>query len=68
MARKKKALAPPPKASKGFVSVINLKGSAEYQEWLSSLSKKTHIPAAMIVRLALSDWAANNGHASPPEK
>jgi hypothetical protein len=68
MARKKEAPAPPPKASRGFVSIINLKGSAAYRDWLSGLSKKTHIPAAMIVRLALADWAKQNGHASPPEK
>ena len=68
MARKKQAPAPPPKAGRDFVSIINLKGSEAYRDWLAGISKKTHIPAAVIVRLALGDWAAENGHPSPPEK
>jgi hypothetical protein len=48
--------------------VIHLKGSRDYQAWLSALSKTTHIPAAVIVRLALADWAARNGHPIPPER
>jgi hypothetical protein len=68
MARKKVVPAPAPETSGGFVSIINLKGSAAYRGWLSGLSKKTHIPAAAIVRLALAEWASRNGHPSPPEK
>jgi hypothetical protein len=68
MARKKEAPSPPPKIVEGFVSIINLKGTAAYRDWLSGLSKKTHIPAAVIVRLALAEWAVKNGHPSPPEK
>jgi hypothetical protein len=52
----------------GQTSIINLKGTGQYREWLSGVSRKTHIPAASIVRLALADWAAKNGHPSPPEK
>lgn len=48
-------------------SVINLKGSEEYQGWLSEVSSKTHIPATVIVRLGLALWAEKNGHKSPPE-
>ena len=68
MARKKEAPSNPPKMAGGFVSIINLKGTAAYRGWLSGLSKKTHIPAAVIVRLALAEWALKNGHPSPPEK
>jgi hypothetical protein len=49
-------------------SVINLKGTDDYREWLTGVSKKTHIAAAVIVRLALAEWAKKNGHAAPPEK
>jgi hypothetical protein len=49
-------------------SIINLKGSDAYQEWLAGLSKRTHIPIATIVRLALADWAAKGGHPAGPEK
>ena len=49
-------------------SVINLKGSDDYRDWLSGVSKKTHIPAASIVRLALAEWAFTYGHKAPPSK
>src|SRR4051794_40105731 len=68
MAKKKAApKADPPEAS-GAISIINLKGSPAYREWLSGVSKKTHIPVASIVRLALVDWASKNGHLVPPER
>lgn len=50
------------------LSVIHLKGSKEFRDWLSGLSEETHIPAASIVRLALTEWAANHGHKPPPAK
>jgi hypothetical protein len=68
MARQKKAPDPAPEMSGGFVSVINLKGTPALRDWLSTLSRATHIPAAAIVRLALAEWASKHGHASPPEK
>ena len=49
-------------------SVINLKGSDDYRAWLAGVSKKTQITAAVIVRLALAEWASKHGHAAPPEK
>ena len=68
MARKKEVPGPPPGKDGGFVSIINLKGSAAYRDWLSGRSKATLIPAAAIVRLALAEWASRNGHPRPPEK
>jgi hypothetical protein len=53
--------------SRTGVSIISLKGTAEYQEWLGHISRKTHIAASVIVRLALKDWAAKNKHEAPPE-
>lgn len=53
---------------KGQASVINLKGTDQYRDWLSGVSKKTRIPAASIVRLALEEWASKYGHSTPPEK
>jgi hypothetical protein len=50
------------------VSIISLKGSAEYQEWLGRISRKTHIAASVIVRLALREWAIKYKHELPPEK
>lgn len=48
-------------------TVIHMKGSPDYVQWLDKVHKKTHIPKVQIVRLALIDWAKKNGHAAPPE-
>ncbi len=65
---KKQTSRPAPSSDGEFVSVINLKGSVSLKEWLSGISKKTHIPAAAIVRLGLGEWAKKHGHEAPPEK
>lgn len=46
------------------VTVINLKGTQEQADWLEAVNRKTHIPKAAIVRLALELWGEKNGH--PP--
>lgn len=51
----------------GRVTVINLKGTPEYRNWLSSMSKKTRIPASSITRIAYEEWAKKHGHPAPPE-
>jgi hypothetical protein len=49
-------------------AVIHLKGTAEYVEWLERLHRKTHIPKAILVRLALAEYAERHGHDAPPER
>lgn len=66
MAKKKPAVKVVERSSQ--TSVINLKGTGDYRDWLAGISKKTHIPAASIVRLALGEWASKHGHPAPPEK
>jgi hypothetical protein len=65
MARKQatKARVAVAKASEPRVqlSVINLKGSDEERDWFATAHKRTHIPKATIVRLALKSWAAEKG-------
>jgi hypothetical protein len=71
MAKKKAAEPPKPEPvaeAKGQVSIITLKGSDAYRDWLAAESKRTHIPAASIVRLGLALWASQNGGRTPPEK
>ena len=71
MAKKKASPAPvEPEASevKGQVSIITLKGSAAFRDWLAAESKRTYIPAASIVRIGLALWAEKNGVKPPPEK
>lgn len=48
-------------------TVIHLKGSPEFVDWLEVVNKKTHISKAEIVRIALAEWAEKNGHPLPPE-
>jgi hypothetical protein len=48
-------------------AIVHLKGSTAYSEWLDGIHKKTHIPKAAIMRLALELWAKTNGHPAPPE-
>ena len=67
-AKRKGAAAPPKPEERGArETVIHMKGSNEYVKWLESVHKKTHIPKVQIFRLALEEWAAANGHPSPPE-
>jgi hypothetical protein len=54
--------------AKGQVSIITLKGTSAYRDWLAGESKRTHIPAASLVRLGLAMWAEKNGGKTPPEK
>ncbi len=57
----------PPEDTDDRVAIINLKGSRQYADWLDEANKKTHIAKATIVRLAIKDWAKNNGLVPPPE-
>ncbi len=50
----------------GRVTIINLKGTAEEGAWLEEVHRKTHVPKAVIVRLALAEWAKRNGHPAYP--
>jgi hypothetical protein len=63
MAKKKTPTAPEktPVSTQPQKSVINLKGTDEQREWMAKLSRKTHIPAATITRLALDMWGQANG-------
>lgn len=65
---RKAATVKPAEPEKVAVSAINLRGTESYRAWLSSMSKKTRITAAGIVRMALEEWAAKHGHPMPPEK
>jgi hypothetical protein len=65
MGRKKSE---PPKHTDSRVTVIALKGSPEYRDWLGDLSKRSRIPTAVIVDLALADWAKKNEMPPPPDR
>jgi hypothetical protein len=67
-AKKQTKPAPPPQTpGPDRETIINMKGSRAYSEWLESVHRKTHIPKVVIFRLALAEWAVRNGHDAPPE-
>lgn len=68
MARAKAKTDPPPKPDRGErATVIHMKGSPDYVDWLESIHKKTRIPKVQIFRMALEEWAERAGHPKPPE-
>ena len=66
-AKGKRVGRPPAEEEPVRATVISLKGSPEYVEWLDAAHRKTHIPKAQIFRLAVQDWAAKQGLPVPPE-
>jgi hypothetical protein len=48
-------------------TVIHMKGSPDYVAWLDDVHRKTHIPKVQIFRIAVAEWAKQNGHPEPPE-
>jgi hypothetical protein len=66
-ARAKKKTGAPPPSELERETIVNMKGSPEYAAWLEAIHRKTYISKVQIVRLALTEWAAKNGHPTPPE-
>ena len=66
-AKMKRNAAPPPASEPERETIVNMKGSPEYADWLEAVHRKTHIPKVQIVRLALAEWSENHGHPAPPE-
>ena len=56
----------PPRERSDRETVIHLKGSPEYVDWLEALNKETRLPKATIIRIALEEWAERNHHPAPP--
>jgi hypothetical protein len=47
-------------------TIIAIKGTKEWGEWLASASKASGMPAAVLVEVALAEWAARHGYTAPP--
>lgn len=56
--------APPPPRYFGY----SIGCTAEFRDWLGELSKKTLIPASVIAREAIREWAVARGHDAPPRR
>jgi hypothetical protein len=48
-------------------TIIHMKGSAEYNDFLDAVHRKTHIPKVQQFRIAYAEWCERNGHGVPPE-
>ena len=64
---KAKKTGKPSKTADDRAVIIHLKGTSGYAAWLDDIHKKTHLPKATIIRLALTLWAKENDHPEPPE-
>lgn len=68
MARPKRGSPAQPAEERGDrETVIHMKGSPEYVDWLEAVHKTTRIPKVQIFRMAIEEWAVKHGHPSPPE-
>ena len=47
--------------------VVQLVDTPQWAEWLSNLSRRLHMPKAMITRLALAEFAISRNLPEPPE-
>jgi hypothetical protein len=47
-------------------TIIAIKGTKEWGDWLASASKVSGVPAAVLVEVALAEWAARHGYTAPP--
>lgn len=63
----KKAGRPPNPEPSERVTIVNLKGTVEYRQWLYDFSEATHIPASTLVRLGLIALAKEHGREAPPK-
>jgi len=47
-------------------TVVAVKGTKEWGEWLASASKVSGMPAAAMIEVALAEWATRHGYPAPP--
>lgn len=52
----------------GQVSIAQLKGSAEWRDWFSRLTEFSRMPGAVLIDLALKEWAERHGFDEAPPK
>ena len=64
---KPKPIGRPKSGREKLVTVLNLKGSSEFHQWLAGFHAQTHIPRATLVRLGLKLLAERQGYSPPPE-
>jgi hypothetical protein len=48
-------------------TIVFVKGSSAYFDFVDDVHKKTFIPKAQLFRIAFREWCERNGHGTPPE-
>ena len=67
---KRKAVPPPDVQPEkdNRVTVLNLKGTREYKQWLDELSEFSHMPTSTLFDVSIADWAKRQGFSKTPPK
>lgn len=65
MARPKKRAVGRPKNLGPKPTLVSLRGSEEYREWLEGLANRSHLPMAILLEHALREYAERHGYEKP---
>jgi hypothetical protein len=49
-------------------TVLAIRGTQEWGDWLASVSKLSGQPAAVLVEKAIAEWATRHGYPAPPRR
>ncbi len=50
------------------MTVMTIKGTVEWKEWLDRLSDFSRLPSTVLIDVALADWAKQRGFLESPPK
>ena len=51
-----------------MVPVVSIKGSPAWKEWLDALAEYCRMPKAVLIDVALTEFAARSGFEPPPPR
>jgi hypothetical protein len=71
MAKKKKATTDPdvqPQPTKPRETILSLKGTTEWSEWLTDFAAKMRTTKAGVIDRALTELAERSNYREPPER
>jgi hypothetical protein len=50
------------------MTVMTIKGTAEWKEWLDRLADFSRLPTTVLIDVALAEWAKQKGFPESPPK
>jgi hypothetical protein len=57
-----------PKKPNPQKTILSLKGADEWKDWLARLTDFSRMPTAVLIDVALKEWAERHGFPDPPPK